>query len=174
MYQIGERVICGNKGVCSVEQITTLNIPGVDKGRRYYILKPLYMTSSTVYIPVDNADNVMRRALEREEVEKLIEKLPALEPIPIANEKFLEQEYKNYLRTDRCEEWIRIVKTVLERQKKRLIQGRKLTSVDSRYYKTALDYLCGEFASALEMDKECAEEYIMGLLEETVTEGSNS
>ncbi len=174
MYQIGERVICGNKGVCSVEQITTLNIPGVDKGRRYYILKPLYMASSTVYIPLDNADNVMRRALEREEVEQLIEKLPALDPIPIANEKFLEQEYKNYLRTDRCEEWVRIVKTVLERQKKRLVQGRKLTSVDSRYYKTALDYLCGEFASALEMDKECAEEYIKGLLEETVTEGSNS
>ena len=44
MFGIGDYVICGNKGVCEVENITTLNISGVDRGREYYILKPLYMS----------------------------------------------------------------------------------------------------------------------------------
>ena len=57
MYQKGDKVVCGSKGVCIVEEITTLNIPGVDKMREYYILKPLYMASSTVYLPVDTPDD---------------------------------------------------------------------------------------------------------------------
>ena len=31
VFQKGERVVCGSKGVCVVEEITTLDIAGVDK-----------------------------------------------------------------------------------------------------------------------------------------------
>ena len=60
MFGIGEFVVCGSKGVCSVENITTLNISGVDKDRKYYILRPLYMSGSTVYVPVDSLKESMR------------------------------------------------------------------------------------------------------------------
>ena len=33
VFERGEFVVCGNKGVCSVEDITTLDISGVDKKR---------------------------------------------------------------------------------------------------------------------------------------------
>ena len=36
MFGIGQCVICGNKGVCTVENITTLDISGVDKAKKYY------------------------------------------------------------------------------------------------------------------------------------------
>ena len=52
MYNIGEYVACGNKGACKIDQITTLDISGVDKDEKYYILKPVYSAASTVYIPV--------------------------------------------------------------------------------------------------------------------------
>ena len=48
MFSIGEYVICGNKGVCVVENITTLDINGVDKLRQYYILKPVYQSRGCV------------------------------------------------------------------------------------------------------------------------------
>ena len=51
MFSIGQYVVCGNKGVCTVEQITTLDISGVDKAKMYYILKPVYASTSTVYVP---------------------------------------------------------------------------------------------------------------------------
>ena len=66
VFQKGERVVCGSKGVCVVEEITTLDIAGVDKKREYYILKPLYLSSSTVYIPVDTAEGSMRKVLAHE------------------------------------------------------------------------------------------------------------
>ena len=72
VFQKGERVVCGSKGVCVVEEITTLDIAGVDRKREYYILKPLYLSSSTVYIPVDTAESSMRKVLAHEEAESLI------------------------------------------------------------------------------------------------------
>ena len=74
MFQRGEKVVCGSKGVCSIEDITTLNISGVDKEREYYILKPLYMAASTVYVPVDTADEALRRVLTEEEANEFCEK----------------------------------------------------------------------------------------------------
>ena len=95
VFQKGERVVCGSKGVCVVEEITTLDIAGVDKKREYYILKPLYLSSSTVYIPVDTAEGSMRKVLAHEEAESLIRQIPEIPLITIANDKLLEQEYKN-------------------------------------------------------------------------------
>lgn len=44
MFQKGDYVICGNNGICSVQDITTLNISGVDKKRQYYLLKPVFQS----------------------------------------------------------------------------------------------------------------------------------
>ena len=104
MFQKGERVVCGSKGVCVVEEITTLDIAGVDKKREYYILKPLYLSSSTVYIPVDTAEGSMRKVLAHEEAENLIHRIPEIPMITIANDKLLEQEYKNCLKTSSCQD----------------------------------------------------------------------
>ena len=95
MFVKGEYVVCGNKGVCVVDDVTTLNISGIDKERQYYILKPVYMAGSTVYIPVDTAKESMRRILSHEEADRLIESIPQIPRIVIANDKLLEQEYRN-------------------------------------------------------------------------------
>lgn len=141
-----------------------MNIPGVDKTREYYILKPLYMASSTIYLPVDTAESTMRSVMSEKEVQELIKRIPQIPLITITNDKLLEQEYKNCLRTDSCEEWIRIIKTITIRKKKRLEAGRKVTAVDARYIRIAQDCLYGEFAVALQMPREGVEDYIVEVL----------
>lgn len=168
MYQKGDKVVCSSKGVCSIQEITTLNMPGVDRAREYYILKPLYIAASTVYLPVDTAENTLRRVLSREEVRQLIARIPQIPPIAIASDKLLEQEYKACLRTDRCEEWIRIIKTIYNRKQKRTAAGRKVTAVDAKYFKIAQDCLYGEFAVSLEVPKD----HVGGYIEKLLREGS--
>jgi len=41
MFKVGDYVACGNKGVCRVSEVTTLDISGVDRNEEYYILKPV-------------------------------------------------------------------------------------------------------------------------------------
>ena len=146
VFQKGERVVCGSKGVCVVEEITTLDIAGVDKKREYYILKPLYLSSSTVYIPVDTAEGSMRKVLAHEEAESLIRQIPEIPLITIANDKLLDL--------------IRIIKTIYLRKRAREKAGRKETAVDARYFRIAEDQLYGELAVALDMSRENVESYI--------------
>jgi len=160
VFAIGEYIVCGNKGVCRVEQITKLDISGVDKGRDYYILKPLYLSGSTVYVPVDSPKESMRRVLRREEAQKLIEIIPQLPLIDITNDKFTEQAYRECMKTNKCEEWVRIIKTINLRKQKRLKAGRKVTAVDARYSHMAEDSLYGELAISLDMSRSDVEEYI--------------
>lgn len=160
MFEKGEYVVSGNKGVCVVEDITTLDISGVDKEREYYILKPVYVTGSTVYVPVDTADDSMRRILNREEANSLIQGIPEIPLISISNDKLLEQEYRGCMRTNDCAEWVRIIKTIYARRKKRMEAGRKVTALDAKYFRMAEDNLYGELAVSLQIPKSEVESYI--------------
>lgn len=156
----GEYVVSGNKGVCLVEDITTLDISGVDKKREYYILKPVYMAASTVYVPVDTAKDSMRRVLSHDEAEALIHEIPEIAQITITNDKLLEQEYRGCMKTNCCREWIKIIKTIYLRKQKRLEAGRKVTAVDAKYFRLAEDNLYGELAISLDMPRDEVEAYI--------------
>ena len=165
VFEIGEYVVCGSKGVCVVEDIDTLDIAGVDRERKYYILKPKYQSGSTVYVPVDAAGESMRRVLSFEEAKQLIRMIPELPLLDIANDKLSEQIYKERMRANSCEEWVRVIKTIYQRKQKRIQAGRKVTAVDARYFHLAEESLYGELAVALGLEREEVCAYISGELE---------
>ncbi len=165
VFGIGEYVVCGNKGVCVVENITTLNISGADKGREYYILKPLYMAGSTVYVPVDSPKESMRGVISKEDAEKLIKEIPEIPLLTIANDKLSEQTYKESIKKADCSELVRIIKTIYLRKQKRIEAGRKVTAVDAKYFHLAEDSLYGELAVALNMERQEVEGYITSVID---------
>lgn len=68
MYQIKDAVLYGMQGVCEVEDIAEKDFSG--EKRMYYVLMPVYQSSSTIYIPVDNENSLskMRKVLSAEEI----------------------------------------------------------------------------------------------------------
>lgn len=160
MFSIGQNVVCGNKGVCEVEDISTLDIAGIDKAKEYYVLRPLYIAASTLYVPVDSARTSMRTILTKEEAEELIHGIPDLPVLEIPNERLLEQEYKSCMKSNNCQEWVKLIKTIYERKQKRMQLGRKETAVDSKYFKMAEDVLYGELSVVLNMERDRVSQYI--------------
>lgn len=165
MFDKGEFVMCGGKGVCTVEDVTKLNMSGVSGDREYYVLKPIYNCATTVYIPVDAGKESMRGVLSAAEAKKLIRKMEEIAPLDIANDKMLEQEYRGCMRTNLCEEWVRILKTTCQRKLKRQEMGRKMTAVDAKYSKIAEDNLYGELSVALGIAKDAVPAYIEAEME---------
>ena len=72
MFEIGEYVVCGAKGVCQIKDITHIDISGADQERLYYVLAPIGDSNGTVYVPTDSEKIVMRRTISKEEAEKFI------------------------------------------------------------------------------------------------------
>lgn len=160
MFEKGDYVICGNNGICSVQDITTLNISGVDKTRKYYLLKPVYQSGSTVYIPLDTAEQSLRKALTKTEADALIDSIPDIPLIPLADEKTLERTYKEYMHDGSCEALVKLIKTIYLRKEKRILKGAKITAVDSRYFKLAEDFLYSELSVSLGLSRDEVKDHI--------------
>ena len=100
MFSIGDYVVCGNKGVCRVENIAPLEISDTDNNEDYYILKPIYSPGSTVYISMSTADEKLRPVLTKNEADSLVKMMPGIPDIAVDNDKQLEGEYKNCIRSN--------------------------------------------------------------------------
>lgn len=170
MFKKGEYVVCGNNGICKVADVTTLNMTGAPRDRLYYILKPVYSESSTVYIPVDNHKVTIRAALTEKETHELIAKIPSLDLVWVENEKQRELVYKECLKQNTCEDYVRIIKTLYLRKQDRLSKGQKSIGLDERYLKQAEEFLYGELAIALGIEKQGVQAYITEEIEKLTAE----
>ena len=126
------------------------------------MLKPVYAETSTVYLPVDNGQTAMRRILSKTEADSLLDSIPQTQMLVIRDEKTIENQYRECMRSNSCGEWIKLWKTLYFRRKSRLEKGHKVTALDSRYYKLAEEKLCGELALVLGVDKEELAQHIEG------------
>ena len=101
-----------------------------------------------------------RKVISREEADQLIEDMPKIEQLWVPDDKQREETYKEALRTCDYHAWVSIVKTLYQRKKERLAQGKKATAVDERYMKAAENGLYGELSLTLGVPREKMEDYI--------------
>lgn len=167
MFEKNQYVVCGNNGICQVEDVTTLSMSGANRDRLYYILKPVAMKNSTVYLPVDNTSVRLRRILTREEAMELIDSIPEIPLLRIENEKLREEKYKELMRHYDCKDWICITKTLYLRKKDRLSKKLKTTSTDEKYMGLAENHLFGELALALDISASEVQSFIESRLDQS-------
>lgn len=152
MFNVGDRIIYGNTGVCTVESIGPIELGGSEK--MYYTLRPYYKGGGTIFTPVDNAKVVMRPILSKDETMEIIDNIDEIAPLEIQNEKLIENEYKEGMKTCDCRDLISVIKTIYNRQQVRIAEGKKTTATDERYFKIAEDSLYGEFGVVLDMTRD--------------------
>lgn len=154
MYSIGDYVVFGNKGICSINEITTLNMSEVDGDRLYYIMTPVNTNNGKLYTPVDCDPKRLRNLMTKDEAQNLIESVPEVSEISLISDKLLESKYRELLKDATPSECMQIIKTVYTRKSRRIKQGKKLTEVDGRFLKRAEDLLYAELSMVLSVPKE--------------------
>ncbi len=154
MFAKGEYVVYGSKGVCLIQDISEIDIPGAEKDRLYYILQPVQNANGVVYLPTDSTKAVIRRVMSRDEADQLIADFPQIARLEVTDEKQREASYKEALRTCSVYAWVGIIKTLSERREERLAAGKKATALDERYLKAAEQELYGELSIVLGIPKE--------------------
>ena len=86
MFSVGDKIIYGENGVCTVDKIAALPMSGVPRDKMYYHLSPL-VGSGVYFAPVDSAV-FMRPVLSRDEAEALIDAIPSIEPAVCNDNRF--------------------------------------------------------------------------------------
>lgn len=156
MYSVGEKIVYGENGVCTVIKIAPLEISGASKDKLYYYLAPLIGTG-VYYSPVDSGA-FMRPVISREEAEALIDAIPGIEPAVCNDSRFnhVDAFYRELFKLHTCEALVSIVKGLRERMSERKTKSSRSEATMKR----AKDILHGELAVALGMEMSEVEGYI--------------
>ncbi|MFR7992288.1 MAG: CarD family transcriptional regulator [Lachnospiraceae bacterium] len=160
MFQVGQYVVYGHCGVCTVEHIGVLEEGTGISGKEYYTLCPCYHSGGKIYIPVDSQKVIMRSILSKEEAMQLIHAIPGVETLWIADERKREQIYKETIHKCDCMELVKIIKTIYLRMRAREEAGKKLLESDLKYFHVAEDRLYGELAVSLGMNLEQTKTFV--------------
>ena len=170
MYQKGDLIVYGSSGVCRVEEIGPLKgAGGVKEKRDYYTLSPV-LGSGVIYIPADTA-MFMRPVLTKEQVDALIDRLPALDEkeCELSNLRQLTEHYHAAFESHQCEELLLLIKALYLRGQNTTKQGRRVGLTEMKYRKHAEELVHGEFAVALGIPYEQVPEYISARLAQSGT-----
>ena len=156
MYQVGDKIVYGENGVCTIVCIAPLNVSGTSRDRLYYHLSPL-IGSGTYFAPVDTTA-FMRPVMSREEAEALIDRMPEIEPAICKDSRFnhVDAFYKDLFRTHSCDALVSIVKGLRQRMGERKTRSSRAESTMKR----AKDMLNGELSVALDLDLRDVDDYV--------------
>lgn len=161
MFQPGELVVYGTTGVCRVEGVTQPEMSGSDRGKWYYLLKPLQQ-DGIIYTPVENSKVPMRPVISAQEAEALIDRIPTIQAEAVYSPTLqaLAQHYQSVLRSSDCGNLLRLMMSIYSKQQAAQARNRRLGLVDERYMKQAERLLHGELSVALGIPFQEVQPYI--------------
>lgn len=162
MYKVDDMVMHSGAGVCKIDEIKIEQFSDC-KERLYYVLKPVYdKNSTTLFIPVDNSKNNLRKLLSMEKIKELILSIyDDGERLWTDNEKERAETFANVIKSG---DHTRIIKLIIEMHEKisqKHELGKKLRQTDEKVLYTAEKMIHEEFAYALKIEPEDVAPYIM-------------
>lgn len=151
MFCAEEIIIYGGYSVCKIAEITQKELDG--KMVDYYVLKPVFSSDSTVFVPVNNEmlQKRMHKIICKDDARNLILSMPQIEKIWVDGENARKEKYKDILARRERIEVVGLIKALHIHQKQQSEKKRRLHISDERFLKEAEKTLCEELAFVLEM-----------------------
>lgn len=165
MLTVGQTVVYGTQGVCTVKEVSMLKL-GKTKGE-YYALSPIDDPGSTVYVPTANEKlmSKLRPVLTGEEADALITEA-VREPLEwIESDAERKSACDDIVKNGDRKQLMRLVGMLYRRRELLKDQKKHFHNVDAQYLKTAERMLHGELAYALGIAVDDVADYIRSFSE---------
>lgn len=154
MHSIDDIVCYGAHGVCRIKDKTTREFGG--NFAKYFVLRPIYEQSATIFVPLDNPTLVsrMQRLLTTGEVMEIIREMPNATTMWVENDNVRRETYTDIVRSGDRLSMVRLIKTLHQRKSTLKEERKKLHIADEKVMKEAERMLYEEFAFVLGMEQE--------------------
>ena len=160
LFLIGDRIIYGSEGAYFVKEFTTSPVDKSDT-RQFYVLCSVYGPAGNVIItPVGNDKVKMRPVMSRDNALAFIDRIPEISTLTVEREKNRREIYRQTLANSTPDDFVSIIKTVMERREIFLKAKKRLSESDNDYERKAKLCLYGELASALDIPIDEVEAFV--------------
>jgi len=164
MYQIGDRVVYGMHGVCTV---TDVEEKVVDRVLRHYlVLEPVGQPGARFLVPTykEAALAKVKKLLSRQELEALVQSDTIRSGGWIREENQRKQTYRELIGSGDRERLMAMVHTLYRHRKEQTAAGKKVHLCDENFLRDAEKLLISEVAAVLELDQTEAKQYLREML----------
>jgi CarD family transcriptional regulator len=148
MYKVNDYIVYGATGVCRVENIVKekdINGDEID----YYVLHSVCENGLTIMAPVSNPNVLIREIISKDEISALIATMPEQETVWITKYNERNNNFKAALKSGKCEEWVKLIKTIYMAKQGKYGEGKNLAKSDKDIMESAEKKLFEEFAIVL-------------------------
>ena len=148
MFNIGQTVLYGSNGVCTVAGVTEKRI-GSFKAN-YYVLKPVGASAATLFVPTSNEQLVgkIRSVLTEDEANSILNNLPDCGEW-IDDKQQRTESFRAVISEGDRVELIRLIRLIYAHG-----QHKRLHVSDERFLKEAMKMVCEEFSLVLHTDSD--------------------
>lgn len=160
MYQVGDRVVYGIHGVCTVADLEKRVVDR--KTVTYLVLEPVDRDGSRYLVPThnENAMGKLRPMLTPEQMQALLESAEIREDSWIREENQRKQTYRELItRGDRVG-LMQMVHTLYEHKKNQAAAGKKVHLADENFLRDAEKLLSCEIAVVMDMQADEARTFL--------------
>ena len=160
MFKIGERVVYGSHGVCTVIEFEERTIDR--KKAVYMVLQPLEQGSARFYIPTHNAAALakVKPLLMPQELEALISSDAVLSDFWIESENLRKQTYRELISSCDRVKLMQMVHSVYRYKSAHTGEGKRSHLCDENFLRDAEKILINEIYVVLDVPVEEAREYL--------------
>lgn len=153
MFSIGDTILYNPAGVCTIDDIREESI--MDEEMEYYILKPVYRSASTIYVPVENGDLTakMMPLLEEKDIQAIMKKSTS-SVTWIEDSKSRIADYMDILAKGQRMDTIQVIRLLLRHKEEVLQSNHKFYATDEKILNLALKLIGEEFGYVLKQDPE--------------------
>lgn len=154
MFKIGDTVVYGAQGICTVESESEQKFGREVK--KYLVLKPVFDNRNTIFVPIDNEKlySKIQGVLTAEEINSILDDIPNQQVIEIENDIERKETFKQILSKNDRVMVSRLIKTLYLLKQEKFALGKKLHSSDEYILKEAEKLLYEEIAFVLNIPLE--------------------
>ncbi len=167
MFSIGDTVLYGHEGVCTIERMEEMKV-GRSK-TQYFVLRPVYHNSSTVFVPAANEQLLqkMRPILTREEIDCLLQQAAQTESEWIDDAAERKAAFQAILAAGERAQLLQMLRLLYLHRQALQQRGKHLRTSDDQLLRDAEKLLHDEFAFVLQIPQAKVSEYIRSRMEKT-------
>ncbi len=159
MYKIGDKVVYGQVGVCTITDICEKVLIKRQK-REYYVLKPVDFDNNLIYAPIENGKVYMRHLISKEEANKLIDSIPSIIDGLSGEEEITKEEYTKKINNHSLNDLVELTAFIYSKKRNAQTLKKRLNAIDEKYMKISENLLFGELAAVLEIPINQVQGYI--------------
>ena len=165
MIEIGQQVIYGIHGVCSVIGVQQQRSGG--KQVEYLILEPMNQTGSRFLIPTHNAAAIskVQKILSWDELDRILHSEEVQRNCWTEDEGKRKLVYRELISSGDRVQLMAMVHTLYMHKSKQSAAGRKVHLCDENFLRDAEKLLCSEIAFVMDMDANAAKQYLRSCLQ---------